>query len=211
MKLSRAAGIAAVLVAVLCPAAAGAVERGEVGGPPTLKFNREPQAGKLTSPAIVIARSRSFLGPVEFVAYDTAGGCLTVELDVVRERSFSLTCRSDPGARGIFADGASWSEARAPGAGQFSVFLGGIGADVTRVRAEGRTARGRTRVKAIVARPGREILNRLDQEEPFSAWGVVLPGCVSGKRFTAEAFGPGGSLLDSTHDPNQGGGFFPCK
>jgi hypothetical protein len=203
--------VLAVALAATSPAAAPGAERGQVGGPPTLRFDREPYSGKLSSKVIVVARARTSLGPVELVAYDTASGCLTIEVDVLRERSGSMTCHSDPAGGIIEAQGAGWDKRIKRGTGQFSVFLGGIAADVARVSAEGRAKRGRKRANAIIARPGPEILGRLNQAEPFHAWGVVLPGCFSGRRFTAKAFGADGSLLGSIHDPNEGGGFFPCK
>lgn len=210
MKLRIAVGLVVALAAA-CPATAPAAERGQVGGPPTLKFDREPFSGRLTSKMIVIARAGSSLGPVELVAYDTADGCLTIELDVVRERTGSPTCHSEPEGGVIEVQGSGWDKRVKRGTGQYSVFLGGIGADAARVSAEGRAKKGRKRATGIIARPGPEILARLNNAEPFSAWGAVLPGCFSGRRFIARAFGSDGSLLGSTRDPSEGGGFFPCK
>jgi len=209
VKLRTLLALAAIL-ALAVPALAQAAQRGRVGGPPTLRFDRAKHSGKLTTKPLVIDRTRSVLGPAELVAYGTKH-CLTIELDIVFERATSPTCHTEPGAREISFDGAGWYKRRKRGRGQFSLFLGGAGSEVAAIAVDGRGRRGgKVKRDGLFARPNEDLLRRLNAE-PFAAWGALLLGCVSGKRLTVRAFDLSGSLLATRHDPWQGGGFYPCK
>jgi hypothetical protein len=192
-----------LVVALLCTVglvAAGparAQEPGQVGGPPTLNLPRKDYK-RHTSDVIVIGRGVAFNGVIEMVAWSAEKCPLAIEVESVQWGPlFSICGAVRPLIGPIELEGASFGIPIQHAAS--SQYDGPLATNVETVEAIGKKHGHRKTVAAVVGKPDAQILSRLGQTQPFAYWVAILPGCFSGKQFTARAFDSQGGLIGVTH------------
>jgi hypothetical protein len=184
------AGVAAASAGIA--AAAGfALGGGSVGGPPTIEFNRCDRFLRPCDPPIVLGRPRHFVGPVEIIGmhYEGHGGGLCLFIDIPRRGSGHGGCGlGSPlpaGDRWIDQTGSIVIPERRRYISQFN---GGLSPDVTRVQARyWRHGKLQHRKAAVVQVDG-ELLEKIEEPEPFGIFELTVRGCLSQKRVQFLAF-----------------------
>jgi hypothetical protein len=176
----------------------GAAYTCKVGRPASL--DAPPIGQKPTTPRLIVGcgRSQSF-GPLEIVAYNTSQSfCFSLdrpkmgssqggECKPAATKWSSLCPRSPCISTAEDIDGE-------PGGAYHSTFVSGVLAPGTRaVRIVSSKAPKRS-IGAVVAHMPPQILNRLDQTEPFGLFAIVFPGCIPPTQIHVVAIGRNGKI-----------------
>ena len=171
----------------------------KVGGPAslhTLPIGSQKNANRII---VGCGRSHSF-GPLEIIAYDTPQA-FCFSLDRPRAGSSlggeckpTVTKWSSFCPHGPCISTAENIDGEAGGK-YHSTFVSGILSPDTRaVRVVGSSKAGKRSIKAVVAQMPPEILNRLNQIEPFRLFAIVFPGCIPPTQIHVVAIGQDGRI-----------------
>ena len=182
-------------------AAVGASEKGQIGGPPTIKLG-PPVEGKRTSPALVIGRGSTAEGPAEIVAYgwkseaDSAPDAFCVWAEQLPDQVLFGTCGIAP-----FRAGSIGMEMKIqtvqPRSARATYIGGVISPDVASVRISFRRpgSSKRFKVKPILGQVNGDLQQRLRQPAPFGFYYAQVKGLVKFRHVRVEALDAEGAVI----------------
>jgi hypothetical protein len=168
---------------------------GTIGGAPTLDVLRGTGPAAPTTDPIVVGVGRAYNGRIELVAYDSKLG-LCFSIDRPRLGVAAGTCPGHDelvpqGGIRVELTGASTSRPR----GGYSEIAGVAMPTASSIQVFGRR-RGRTRRgPAILATPSSELLDHLNQNDPFTLFAGTMRNCVESKRMRVIARDTYGALV----------------
>jgi hypothetical protein len=190
----RVRGAIAAGLAGAALAAGFADARSEIGGPPTLDLKRCDRFGPCSDP-IVLGKAKHALGRVEMVGFQSRIG-LCIEIDILRLGGGG-TCPAAP----VPVDGSAISIERfalsLARPFRYTAASGSLRPDVARVRVAYRRNGELKRRRAGVAQVDGDVLEAVQEEEPFGVVEALLQGCVGNKPLRFTAFAEDGTVLET--------------